>query len=874
MSDQRIPISQLSETQTAPDASYIAIDDGSLTKKITVENFNSTSTASAQQYANQAAASAQTVEDNIATSAAQIREATLAAREATQASTAASASATSAYDSASLAQNYSANASTSAGQAMNAADSAAQNLTASKGYAEDSEAWAVGKRNGSDVPASDETYQNNAKYYANSASGSATRAETAAQSINVPDTTLTVSGVAADSKATGDRISSVNVELVDIRVMTNGKTAATAGDAVREQITNLSAEFNYNIQASGATERPSFYNYFSFEEGRINGTTGEDVSSTSQCRLKGRAALPVGSRLLFETDVNLTIGYIYKYSASGAYLGYTQITLRTNSENIYTTESPYIRLAFVYNSVITTPALVEAHITITTKTVIDEINSSLDEVSGKVEDLIEAKNISSLYIGEMINAHVTAQGLADDDLAPYRLSSVNVVAFPFTLKRELTIKINDGFVCALFYGARGSNLDANQSWLGNGAKITVPKGYNYYRFSIAVDDGTSGKRTAISPTDDIGFEVTYESTPTVVNMTDEGQKMLSASRLYFSPTDPNTLSRYAVIAHTSDCHGDRERVKRFMDFCDYVKADYGAITGDIVADNPSNSLDWFVELIGSVKTTMGVCVGNHEVMHTNPTDSEVYDLLYSDIASSIGNLTGKTWYFTDLSDKKIRVISVNQFEAGAANRTTTHLSNEQLSWLCSTLLSTPADYGVLIMHHVPETALTNAKDMSYDEFFQDTRKYDSIISGITGTPIYDIIDAFIGRTSISKTYVQTGEPASVSVSADFSGINSGVEFIAHMTGHFHQDSVCYVPGTTNKQLMLNIICTVAVYGGAAYPYLSDLSDLPRNGGDTTQDAFNAYIIDRDNKIVKIVRIGSDLTYEMSERKHLAIPYAE
>lgn len=211
MSDQRIPISQLSETQTAPDASYIAIDDGSLTKKITVENFNSTSTASAQQYASQAAASAQTVEDNIATSAAQIREATLAAREATQASTAATASATSAYDSASLAQNYSANASTSAGQAMNAADSSAQNLTASKGYAEDSEAWAVGKRNGTDIPASDETYQNNAKYYsgnadaqANAAYESAVRAETAAQSINEPDETLSLSGIASDSKVVGD----------------------------------------------------------------------------------------------------------------------------------------------------------------------------------------------------------------------------------------------------------------------------------------------------------------------------------------------------------------------------------------------------------------------------------------------------------------------------------------------------------------------------------------------------------------------------------------------------------------------------------------------------------------------------------------------
>jgi len=253
MSDQRIPISQLSETQTAPDASYIAIDDGSLTKKITVENFNSTSTASAQSYANQAAASAQTVEDNIATSAAQIREATLAAREATQASTAATASATSAYDSASLAQNYSANASTSAGQAMNAADSSAQNLTASKGYAEDSEAWAVGKRNGSDVPSSDDTYHNNAKYYSDNASTAATsaasdadRAEAAAESINVPDTTLTISGVAADSKATGDRIAELRNELDGgvVYNYTDGYGLDSAGNVVEATGKSVSEEIS------------------------------------------------------------------------------------------------------------------------------------------------------------------------------------------------------------------------------------------------------------------------------------------------------------------------------------------------------------------------------------------------------------------------------------------------------------------------------------------------------------------------------------------------------------------------------------------------------------------------------------------------------
>lgn len=42
-----------------------------------------------------------------------------------------------------------------------------------EGYAEDSEAWAVGQRQGVDVPDTDETYHNNAKYYSQQSEGSA-----------------------------------------------------------------------------------------------------------------------------------------------------------------------------------------------------------------------------------------------------------------------------------------------------------------------------------------------------------------------------------------------------------------------------------------------------------------------------------------------------------------------------------------------------------------------------------------------------------------------------------------------------------------------------------------------------------------------------
>ena len=53
------------------------------------------------------------------------------------------------------------------------AAASADSATASEGSTEDAEAWAVGQRGGVEVESTDETYQNNSKYYAGQAAGSA-----------------------------------------------------------------------------------------------------------------------------------------------------------------------------------------------------------------------------------------------------------------------------------------------------------------------------------------------------------------------------------------------------------------------------------------------------------------------------------------------------------------------------------------------------------------------------------------------------------------------------------------------------------------------------------------------------------------------------
>lgn len=68
---------------------------------------------------------------------------------------------------------------------------AVQIIAAARGYAETSEAWAVGQINGEDVPSTADQYQNNAAYYANQAAAAASSAAAQASLAPAYDNTAT-----------------------------------------------------------------------------------------------------------------------------------------------------------------------------------------------------------------------------------------------------------------------------------------------------------------------------------------------------------------------------------------------------------------------------------------------------------------------------------------------------------------------------------------------------------------------------------------------------------------------------------------------------------------------------------------------------------
>ena len=328
-----------------------------------------------------------------------------------------------------------------------------------------------------------------------------------------------------------------------------------------------------------------------------------------------------------------------------------------------------------------------------------------------------------------------------------------------------------------------------------------------------------------------------------------------------------------TFGHTSDIHGDVERYSQFLDYCDHIGVDAALISGDFAAKTPSQSCQFINDIADKHSVMVLPCTGNHDCYGLTTAQeqrSQVVGYLMDkhDVVTN-SEEDYPTYFYKDVIDKKIRIISLNTYE-GDRTDYNCNFTQEQCEWFIDVLADTPSDYGVIIMFHSPEAQ--PQADGVLNEFYQDKYAYGLYFQvGITGTPISKIVDAFISKTTTSVSY--TSNSVDITVSVDFTSVNSGVEFIAYVTGHQHLDWVGLVPDVTNRQLMLNVTCGT-VEGTDEDSYGANLSDLPRDYVGSTQDAFNIYGIDRLNKTVRVVRVGSNVNFEGNDRKFMIIPYKD
>ena len=168
MAEGQVLIKDLLEATEVDDSAYLPIDDGELTKKISVENFNMSSNVTAKAYAEAAAASAQTASDTVANINLKVDQAqgyaNAAQTQAGYASTYADNAQTYAGNAqgyANTASGHATNAGASASAASSSADAAADNALLAQSWAEGN----TGAREGENT--------NNARYWANKAQSAA-----------------------------------------------------------------------------------------------------------------------------------------------------------------------------------------------------------------------------------------------------------------------------------------------------------------------------------------------------------------------------------------------------------------------------------------------------------------------------------------------------------------------------------------------------------------------------------------------------------------------------------------------------------------------------------------------------------------------------
>ena len=615
---------------------------------------------------------------------------------------------------------------------------------------------------------------------------------------------------------------------------------------------------------------------------------------------------PVGNR--FKLVFKVRKGeWIFSRQNSAALGNYNYMVIFDSVENAKTV-SPVGILQQIYDGwtdhAIYAKAEVDGYVTIMsrnssadaiTDAEMQELFEGFDIYIGKDISFIDEKDKYNIYFNSYVQRGYTATGLTEENSK--RVTCRSALAIPYP-EMELTFVLPSYIKVGIRCGADAANLDTDLYWFINGDKVALTKNARFYRISLAKQTATGGalpsvfnpnsNNDAVSVaeiTDYINKGELYiyyndKYSKDVINGNNAEEKYIKAVK-YVDADNVNINcypDRLPLFVHTSDIHGDNTRFSRVMDYADYIEADGVLVTGDMVAWNGDSYMDYVHDSFDEHKTLGLICVGNHDAFGTNKELSAQYNNVMKRAIDkfdyNVPSVTYPTYYYKDLAAKKIRVITLNEFERTDVNANYSWYSPEQISWFISTLLSTPQDYGVIVLFHRPENAIERIS--GNDKFYETSIPYAQYQSNtITGTPIAKIIDAFISGTTLNTTYTEkdpdTNEIITQNIVADFSNKNTGVEFLFFANGHEHSDRIGIVPNTTNRLLVCNVLSCVSIYA-PEHPYYAELTDLPRGGRGTCQDAFNIYVIDREHQQIRIARVGSNMTSQLALRGYMVVSY--
>ena len=497
------------------------------------------------------------------------------------------------------------------------------------------------------------------------------------------------------------------------------------------------------------------------------------------------------------------------------------------------------------------------------------------------EEEIVAKNKKKLYIGNLEQGLTQGNSISVSNFAVSQKSAVAVPYYNVTVSIKLPNNYRIGFKTA--YATSGVTLTwVNDSgWLENGSSYQFDDhNEQIYRCYFAKKDNSTITPEEVKDLiDNEKILLTYDSYDgTVVERNSHIEHYVKGLMRKHTGVRANddSLHKMAVFTHLSDIHGDVTRYENFMQYSEFIEADAALVSGDMVPmSGRQDSTDYIDDVADKYNCMLLPCMGNHDARNNTTKQLQNVVLSHSIEKYSLNVPIGEeypTYYYKDIEAHSIRIISLNLYCAGQQSTNLWRLTQEQITWFVGVLTQTPADYGVIIVMHSPET--TTIKDIEYAKFYQHLEN-GAVTYNNPYFPIRKIVDAFIDKTVFSGTFDETisgGITETISINADFTSVPSSSEFICYVTGHRHKDCIGLVNGADNRQVMCNIGLGFSLYGDSHYHYYAEEVDVPRGGKGFVQDLFNVYVIDRATGNLRIARVGSNMNSEFEMRDYMIMPY--
>ena len=293
-----------------------------------------------------------------------------------------------------------------------------------------------------------------------------------------------------------------------------------------------------------------------------------------------------------------------------------------------------------------------------------------------------------------------------------------------------------------------------------------------------------------------------------------------------------------------------------------------AVTGDFISYGKKSEAKAYMKSFASSLQQDNfipyvICTGNHDsnigaqedrspIMSTLFYKPEITNLLFTNNQNSYKRIPNENYYYKDFSNPQggtIRMIALDMIDQPSDVYNTlnyAHYSQEQINWLSNVALSEgmTSSHSVIILNHYP---------------FQhhDSGASTYLCDGDYVHPWYmipEIVEAFRGHTTLTKTYPNQFGGEDIHVDADFT--NNTATFICYLGGHIHANAYFEIKGLSNEQMNLPkqkmIICTNQAPSEAGTVY----NRVKREEDSLSSNSFCIHAIDTQEHKIYITFFGA------------------